>query len=342
MEGGLMKAVLITVLLTFASLQWGQIEYQPITGVLLEHWNTAYSYFIPIVYHFDSGELPDGIYELRIAGIEIERDSLDIYLLGMSPETDIPFLLATSGYRGDHNFTKSYARYYEEEDEIRLSFQMPGSARWCSGCYRWNIEGGSLEFLRYYSRDPSLEALERVDSLLAEGSISEAIYELNGMFYPGNYYSSDEMISRLLVSINRTALEQHNSGNNQGAVDLFLDLDEFFHTADEWFQAFNDSLDYVECNYSNYMGLSEYVMIMNNYAFYLEQIDDPGKSLVVLRKVLDLDPSRMVAHLNIADVLWDVGETTEAEEHYSIYHDMMTDNELPHQIPLRVHERTSH
>jgi|GEM_PF-2188837 len=336
-----MKAVLITVLLIIVSLVWGQIEYHPITGALLEHWNTAYSTFLPQVNYFDSSKLPEDIYELRIVGIEVERDSLDIYLLGMSAKTDIPFLLATSGYRGDHNFTKSYASYVEEEDEIRLSFQMPGSARWCTGCYRWNIEEGTLEYLRYYSRDPSLEAMERVDSLLTEGHIEEAIDELNGMFYPGNYYSSDEMISRLLVSINKTALGEHNEGNDLGAVDLFMDLADFLHTQEEWYAAFNDSLDYVQSNYSNYMDLSDYVMIMNNYAFFLEQIDEKSKSLIVLRKVLDLDPSRMVAHLNIADVLWDLGETAEAGEHYSIYHDMMTDRELTNQIPVRVYERTA-
>ncbi|MEN8208941.1 MAG: hypothetical protein ABFR50_06795 [Candidatus Fermentibacteria bacterium] len=76
--------------------------------------------------------------------------------------------------------------------------------------YRWNIEEGTLAFLRFYSGDPSLEAMERVESLLAEGDIAEAMRELNEMFYPHNYYSSDEMTARLLVSINRTALEQHS------------------------------------------------------------------------------------------------------------------------------------
>ena len=169
--------------------------------------------------YYDSSELPDGIYELLMTGIEVERDSLDIYLLGMTPKTDIPLLLATGGYRGDYNFAKSFSGYQEEEDEIRLSFEMPGSARWCTGCYRWNVEEGTLEYLRYYSRDPSLEAMERVDSLLTEGYIEEAIDELNGMFYPGNYYSSDEMIARLLVSINRTALQEHNEGNDRSGTD---------------------------------------------------------------------------------------------------------------------------
>ena len=334
-----MYRVFILVLLTIVSVTWGQVEYQPITGELLEHWNTAYSSHLPKVYHYDSCNLPDGIYELHMAGIEVERDSLDIYLLGIAPETDIPFLLAIGGYRGDYNFTKSYASYDEDDDEICLSFQMPGSARWCTGCYRWNIEEESLEFLRYYTRDPSLEAMERVDSLLTEGNIEEAIDELNGMFYPGNYYSSDEMISRLLRSINRTAFEEQDGGNYQGAVDLFLDLADFLHTQAEWYTAFDDSLDYVESNYSNYMDLSEYVMIMNNYAFYLEQTNDLSKSLIVLRKVLDLDPSRMVGHLNVADVLWGLGETTDAQEHYSIYKEMMIDRELTDQIPLYVEER---
>ncbi len=334
-----MYRVFIPVLLIIVSLTWGQIEYQPITGELLDHWNTAFRSFLPEVNYYNSGKLPEGICKLIITGLEVEWDSLDIYLLGIAPDTDIPFLLATSGYRGDYNFTKSYASYDEDDDEIILSFQMPGSARWCSGCYRWNMEEGSLEFLRYYSRDPSLEAMERVDSLLTEGNIEEAINELNGMFYPGNYYSSDEMISRLLSSINRNALEEQAGGNYQGAVDLFLDLADFLHTQEEWYTAFDDSLDYVESNYANYMSLSEYVMIMNNYAFYLEQTDDLSKSLIVLRKVLDLYPSRMVAHLNVADVLWSLGETTDAQEHYNIYKAMMIDRELTDQIPLYVEER---
>ena len=336
-----MKKILIPALLITVSIAMGQMDYQPITGGLREHFDACYTCDCPYLDHIDSIELPGGIVDLRITGIEVERDSLDIYLLGIAADTDIPLLLATSGYRGDYNFAKSYAAYNEEEDEIRLSFQMPGSARWCTGVYRWNIEEGTLEYLRYYSRDPSLEALERVDSLLAEGDITEAIREVNGMFYPHNYYSSDEMISRLLVSINRTALQEHQEGNNQGAVDLFMDLADFLHTQEEWYTAFNDSLDYAESNYSNYMDLSDYVMIMNNYAFFLEQIEDQSKSLIVLRKVLDLDPSRMVAHLNIADVLWDLGEPAEAREHYSIYRDMMIDRELIDQIPLRVDARAS-
>ncbi len=338
----MMRRMFFPALLFIVSIAWSQIEYQPITGELLEHWNTAYLCDLPKVYYYDSGNLPDDIYELQITGIEVEIDSLDIFLLGIAADTDIPFLLATGGYRGEYNFAKSFSKYVEDDDEIHLQFQMPGSARYCIGCYRWNIEEESLEFLRYYSRDPSLEAMERVDSLLTEGNIEEAIDELNGMFYPGNYYSSDEMIARLLRNINRAAGDAEIEGDFGEAVSLFADLAAFLHTDREWFTAFTDSVDYVNCNYSEYMGLGEYAMIMNNYAYYLEQTDDLDKSLIVLRKILDLKPERMVAHINIADVLWGLGELAEAGEHYSIYLEMMIDRELTHQIPDYVHERLAH
>jgi formylglycine-generating enzyme required for sulfatase activity len=337
-----MKSVLLPVLMICASVAWSQIDYQPISGALLEHWNTAYSCDFPKVYNYDSGNLPEDIYELRIAGIEVERDSLDIYLLGIASDTDIPFLLATGGYRGEYNFTKSGASYNEEEDQICLSFQMPFSARYCEGCYRWNFEDESLELTQYISGDPSLDAMEKADSLMAEGDIAEAIDELSDMFYPGNYYSSDEMIARLLRSINRAAGEAEAEDNFEKAVDLFGDLAGFLHTEREWFSAFTDSLDYVSCDYSEYMGLGEYAMVMNNYAYFLERTGDFDKSLVVLRKVLDLKPQRMVAHLNIADVLWELAEPAEAGEHYRIYVEMMTDRELTHQIPNYVLERLFH
>ncbi len=334
-----MKTAIFPFLFLMMFVVSGRADYTPITGELLEHWNNTSRVARPIVYYFHTDDLPNGIYEVVITGIEVEPGLLDIFLLGKTHESEIPLLLGTSEYRGNYNFAKSDSRYHEEEDEISLYFQMPFSASYYAVCYRWDIDSGSLELLRYFSGDPSMEALERADSLMAEGKIAEAIREINEMFYPGNYYSSDEMIARLLRSINRAAGEAEIHENYGKAVSLFGDLADFLHTDREWFAAFTDSLDYVNCDYSEYMGLGEYAMIMNNYAYYLEQTGDLDKSLIVLRKVLDLKPERMVAHLNIADVLWALGESIEARGHYIIYQEMMTDRELTHQIPGYVQER---
>jgi hypothetical protein len=95
-----MKSIIIPVFLISVSVSCSQIGYRPIAGDLLNHWDTANSSCFSDVRDSDFIGLPSGFDELLMTGIEVEQDSLDIYLLGISPETAIPFLLATGGYRG--------------------------------------------------------------------------------------------------------------------------------------------------------------------------------------------------------------------------------------------------
>ena len=271
--------------------------------------------------------------------IEVEQDSLNIYLLGVTPETDTLLLLATGGYRGEYNLERFYMYHHAEEDEFELRFYMSDCSRVYMGYYGWDTGNHSLVLLRYYTEDKSLDAFEKADSLLAEDCITEAIDELNHVSDDPYYYDRDEMIARLLRIVNRAALEEADAGNFQGAVDLFEYLVKFYEMRSQWYVDFSDSLSFMESDRSDYMDLSEYVMILNNYAFFLEQTDDLYLSHRILGKVLDLQPSRMVAQLNMGDVLWKLGEYAEAEEHYDIYLEMMTEGNLAHQIPHYVQER---
>ncbi len=338
-----MKSILIPVFLISVSASCSQIGYRPITGDLLNHWNTANSSCFSDIWDFDSIGLPSGFDELLMTGIEVEQDSLDIYLLGISPETAIPFLLATGGYRGEYNFERFFVQYYEEENEFELIFYMPNCSRKCVGYFELVTENCSLVHLRSYTEDPDQEALARADSLLIEGDIMEAIDELSRIqhMYTRYYYDPDEMIARLLRIVNKAAVEEADAGNYQGAVDLFEYLCNYSQMSSQWYLSFVDSLDFVESDRSDFMDLSEYAMILNNYAFFLEQTDGLFLSQKILRKVLDLQPSRIVAHLNIADVLWKLGEFAEAEEHYSIYLEIMTEGDLALQIPPYVQERVN-
>ena len=339
-----MKTLIIPILLLSVSVSWCQIEYRSMAGDLLKHLNTlieSSSVHVADVWDFDSAGLPHDINGLVVTCVEVFDDSLDIYLLGISPETDISILLAIGGYRGEYCFENFVVRYHEEEDEFELKFYIPGCARKCGGYYRWNVDNLSLLQLRCYTEDTALEALQKADSLLVEGDITEAIDELSSIqhMYSSYYYDTDEMIARLLGIVNRTALEEADAGNYQGAVDLFDYLFEYNRMSSHWYRSFSDSLDYMESDRSIYMSFSEYVMILNNYAFFLEQTDGLFLSQTILRIVLDLQPSRIVTHLNIADVLWKLAEFADASEHYSIYQEMMTDGDLTDQIPLRVQQR---
>ena len=108
----------------------------------------------------------------------------------------------------------------------------------------------------------------------------------------------------------------------------------------EWFPAFEDSISYTESEFARFMEFDEYIAIMNDYGFFLEQADDPDNALIVLTEVVDLKPSRMVAHLNLADVMWQLENRTNAAIHYRTYLEMMTAADLTDQIPGRVFERT--
>jgi hypothetical protein len=317
-------------------------DYAPISGALLDYWLDPSPGYIPTVSDVDTLQLPADVYELRIVCMEVGEDSLDIFLLGLLPETDIPLLLASGGYRGLYNLAKMVASYHPGEDAIHVAFQMPYSATFLFGDYRWNRESQALELLRYSFGDPSRDSMDRVDSLLAAGGIAEAVEELGNMVYPSAYFNSDEMIGRLLRAIDREALEVYAAGEGDphAAVELYRCMDDFFCVPwEDWVTAFSDPADYLECSFSGYMGLGEYAMILNNFGFFLEQAGEPGEALIVLGKVLELDPSRMVAHLNMADVLWGLDRSIEAVEHYTVCRDMMTERDLAEQIPERVLER---
>lgn len=314
-------------------------EFAPVTGELLEHWSNSFRCCFPRVCGADE-ILPVGFEELVLTGMEIEHDSLDLYLLGLKDD-GVPLILARGGYSGEFNFAKSAVMYIEGDDEIEIQFQMPGCARYAISRYSLNLEEARLEPMSHYTVDPSLTALERADSLLADGNIAEAVETILSIFYPGSYYSNDEMIARLLRAINRTALERGSRNQYRDGVELFGNLQRFIyaHSDKPWYLAFRDSSDFTGSSYSRYMGLNEYAMIMNNYAYFLEQSGELTEALVVLEKVLELDPSRMVAHLNIADVLWGLDRPAEAAEYYATYRDEMKERNLEHQIPERVHGR---
>jgi hypothetical protein len=63
---------------------------------------------------------------------------------------------------------------------------------------------------------------------------------------------------------------------------------------------------------------------LNDYAFILatKTKDNGARAASLLRAVLDLDPKRTVAHLNLADALWGQGKKDEAREHYRRYREL--------------------
>lgn len=328
-----MKISIIPLILAFTICSAWPLTEEPELAALWEE----KSFIFPEVYSLPDSMVPAGINTIVLAGVEESRDSLTLYLIGTG--SDGPDVLASGPFSGDYNFTKSAARWEDSSSVISIYFQMPYSARYTAAEYTWS--GDELIPVRWLSGDPSLEALDRVDSLLALGLLEEAGVELCMMFYPGTYYQPLDICSRFLRSAHTHALEEFRNGDPEGAVELFKKVDEAMSCVPigEWYELFPDRNALLESDISPYMEPGEYITILNDYGFFLEQSGENEKAVEVLENVLLLDPERMVTFLNLADALWSLNSNHEAVINYQIYIEMMESNSLHEQIPYRAEER---
>jgi hypothetical protein len=92
----------------------------------------------------------------------------------------------------------------------------------------------------------------------------------------------------------------------------------------------------------------EYTAILNDYGFFLAEGGSLGQALPILAYVLERDPNRTVAMLNLADALFKEAKGDEhhaaedralAVEHYRAYRDRMVKAGNAKAIPKRVLER---
>ena len=83
---------------------------------------------------------------------------------------------------------------------------------------------------------------------------------------------------------------------------------------------------------------SQYIAAVNNYAYYLQLQGKHSEVIPVFEKIIEMDPSRTVAYLNLADSLWAIGERKEAGEKYAQY--VSRCRKLHYEgVPGRVKER---
>ena len=87
-------------------------------------------------------------------------------------------------------------------------------------------------------------------------------------------------------------------------------------------------------------GLSkeQYIARLNDYAFFLQETDRDDQAVPIFREVINEDPEREVAYLNLADSLWRLGEPDEANQFYDRYRKLMIAHHLKQQVPSRVQQ----
>lgn len=85
---------------------------------------------------------------------------------------------------------------------------------------------------------------------------------------------------------------------------------------------------------------NENVELINNFAFYAEKYGQPIPAIIILNGIIDKQPNRVVAYLNLADAYWDVKDFGSAKNKYKKYIELMREAGKGGKIPTKVFDRS--
>lgn len=82
------------------------------------------------------------------------------------------------------------------------------------------------------------------------------------------------------------------------------------------------------------------IPLMNDKAYYLEQVGGYEEAIYILNKIITKEPERVVAYLNFGDAQWGVNKKEEAKRSYKKYIQLMkSQGKNLKRIPQRVYDR---
>ncbi|MCH4243048.1 tetratricopeptide repeat protein [Acinetobacter gerneri] len=96
-------------------------------------------------------------------------------------------------------------------------------------------------------------------------------------------------------------------------------------------EAFDNLIGHLGCG-----DVLKNIKVVNDIGFYLQQKKYSLNSERILNKVLECEPNRTVAYLNLGDSLYDQGKYIDARNAYEKYKKMMIKKGLSNQIPKRI------
>ena len=278
-----------------------------------------------------------------------------LYLVkGENEEGEVSLLLAADKktelenygeieYHGDiFNSAKGWLE--RKEDTIILETQYPFSSATYSVKYLWDRRNVSFRYIGDELSDYSEEMLGEVDSLLKEGEVKEAAEALWDILYPQHYYNFYEMAMKFLVAGHREALKVYNKERNpEKALEIMeYSFEPMLNISDKaYIPVFYSKEEFNKSQFSQFIKFNNYVRILNDFGFFLEQAGRVDEAIDILSAVIKLSPDRVVAYLNMGDALWKKGDKKRAEYYYTVYIRKMKDMNKEDLIPERVKRRAA-
>ena len=82
---------------------------------------------------------------------------------------------------------------------------------------------------------------------------------------------------------------------------------------------------------------NEFILILNNYAYFVALSGNDSKAEQLLKKVIELSPNRAVAYIDLGNVSWNLGKKDIAKLYYKKYLELLGKNTK--NVPSTVYER---
>jgi tetratricopeptide (TPR) repeat protein len=276
----------------------------------------------------------------------VVKENDNVLLVGMKGKTAV--WRKSFPLREDVNKAKTFVEC--QGQRIELHAQQPFSAAEIIQTFSW--DGRRLRYVATRYEDPSAEFIEEMlraaekgdtktlrpflENDPAEGTV-EVMYPyayINRRLFVEAIRRGHTAATRLfkLGRAREAAVRLSLMFDVTAALDRIVSGDEApSKKPDKWLAAWK----------SQEMEAADYVYALNDYGFFMQEAGDSGAAINIFAAVIQIDPKRAVAYLNLADSLWTLDRKAEARAHYKTYQQLMNEENRQSQIPARVAERLS-
>jgi tetratricopeptide (TPR) repeat protein len=194
--------------------------------------------------------------------------------------------------------------------------------------------GFDSTFNIYISLEKSIFTVKKIES--SYNDVSDGIFSIT--------QNCTKNVNSLLDDIDISSLEPLLSGNEKD-LDRYCKTKVFTENNLLWFEkSIKNKEVVINNNFIEYLTKSHPIsksnqVTYNNIAYYLANNGYHEDAIKILKEIIRIVPSRIVAYINIADSYSSVGEIKLAEENYRHYYNIMKKNGKIEKIPERVFDK---
>lgn len=216
------------------------------------------------------------------------------------------------------------------EQQVKVVSQMPFRATEVHYTFGW--DGTNLAVVDHTVTDPTADHYARLEALVQKGDLDGIMQEGGGYLYPDAYEGAYSLPPQILKLAYERSLTLYRAGN----------LNDALRYLSYGIEQYALKFGLLQTNPSGWgaeyrLPTSDLVPIVNDYAFFLAETGKLSEAEPLLLQVIQAAPGRVVAHLNLADVKWDLGKQAEARPHYRTYLELLGPDQG--KAPPRVAER---